>query len=83
LGSEKVKKKSMFSPKIMACGAIKVTRLSQLHVLPQKQNVTGRIYKDDILNPFLLSNVNKTSDTNPVTDRRFHENTLGFIFQQD
>ena len=75
--------KSKFSPIIMVWGAMTATGLSQLHVLPQKQNVTAKYYQDNILNPFLLGDVNRTSDTGPVTERRFHENTSDLIFQQD
>jgi hypothetical protein len=56
------------------------TGLFKLRVLPPKQNVTAKYYQENILDPFLLGNVNRTSDTGPVTDRRFHENTWDLIF---
>jgi hypothetical protein len=61
------------------------TGLSQLHVLPLKEKCKSQILPGE--HPRSLSSWRcysyRTSDTSPVTDRRFHENTLDFIFQQD
>jgi hypothetical protein len=44
------------------------TGVFQLYVLPPQQNVTARYNQENILDPFLLGDVNRTSDIDPFTE---------------
>ena len=67
----------------MIWGAMPATGLSKLHFLPANQNVTAAYYLENILSPFLLEEINRNRNAGQIIDRKFHENTLELIFQQD
>ncbi len=63
--------KSMFAPKIMVWGAMTASDVSKLYVMPPNQTVRANYIQDSILSLFLPDDMNKTSDTGKVTERRF------------
>jgi len=64
-------KKSKVSLKIMVWGAMTASGVSKLHVLPPNQTVRAKYIQESILSLFLPDDMNKTSDTGKVTERRF------------
>jgi hypothetical protein len=63
--------KSKFAPKIMVWGAMTASGVSKLHVLPPNQTLGVKYNQESILYLFLPDDMNKTSDTGKVTERRF------------
>jgi hypothetical protein len=62
---------SKFAPKIMVCGAMTPSGVSKLHVLPPNHSVRAKYNKESIPSLFLADDMNKTSDTAKVTERKF------------
>jgi hypothetical protein len=63
--------KPKFAPKIMACGTMTASGVSKLHILPPNQTVRAKYNQESIFSLFLPDDMNKTSDTGKVTERRF------------
>jgi len=55
----------------MVWGAMTASGVSKLHVLPPDQTVKTKYNQENILSLFLPDDMNKTSDTGKVTERRF------------
>jgi hypothetical protein len=63
--------KSKFAPKFMVWGTMAASGVSELHVLPPNQTERSKYNQENILSLFLPDDMNKTSDTRKVTERRF------------
>jgi hypothetical protein len=69
--------KSKFAPKIIVWVAMTASGVSKVHAWPPNRTVCVSKYNQaSILSPFLPDDINMTSDTGKVTERRFHENML-------
>jgi hypothetical protein len=62
---------SKFAPKIMVWDTMAASGVSELHVLPPNQTERARYNQENILSLFLPDDMNMTSDTGKVTERRF------------
>jgi hypothetical protein len=75
--------KSKFSLKIMVCWCNGIYRGIPALCFAPTTKCDSQIQPGEHQDPFLLDDVNRTSDIDPFTDRRFHDYTLDFLFQQD
>ncbi len=57
--------------KIMVRDTTAASGVSELHVLPPNQTERAKYNQENILSLFLPEDMNKTSDTGKVTERRF------------
>ena len=57
--------------------------LSELHVLPEKQMVTGAYYVDEILKKSLLPTLKRTREMDLTLQRKLLPDMSTAIFQQD
>ena len=57
--------------------------LSELHVLPEKQMVTGAYYVDEVLDKSLLPTLKRTRETGLTLQRKLLPDMSMAIFQQD
>jgi hypothetical protein len=75
--------KSKFAPKIIVWVAMPASGVSKLHVLHPNQTVRAKYYQESILSLFLPDDINITSYTGKVTERRFYENMLDLTLLQN
>ena len=69
--------------KIQVWGLMSFRALSELHVLPEKQMVTGAYYVDEVLEKSLLPTLKRTGETGSTLQRKLLPDMSMAIFQQD
>ena len=69
--------------KIQVWGLMRFRALSELHVLPEKQMVTGAYYVDEVLEKSLLPTLKRTRETGSTLQRKLLPDMSMAIFQQD
>ena len=69
--------------KIQVRGLMSFIALSELHVLPEKQMVTGAYYVDEILEKSQLPTLKRTRETGSTLQRKLLPDMSTDIFQQD
>ena len=69
--------------KIEVWGLMSFIALSELHMLPEKQMVTGAYYVDKILEKSLLLTLKRTRETGSTLQRKLLPDMSTAIFQQD
>ena len=69
--------------KIQVCSLMSFRALSELHVLPEKQMVTGAYYVDEILEKSLLPTLKRTQEMGSTLQCKLLPDMSTAIFQQD
>ena len=62
-----------FPAKIHVWGMMSHQALSQLHIVPQKQTITGAYYRDNILENACIEALNRKAETGSVLVRAMHQ----------
>ena len=72
-----------FGPSVMVWGAMSFSGLSELHIVPQGQSVTGEYYREEILKETLFPRLNKQCINGSKFATKLVPDMYRIIFQQD
>ena len=72
-----------FGPSVMVWGAMSFSGLSELHIVPQGQSVTGEYYREEILKETLFPRLNKQCINGSKFATKLVPDMSRIIFQQD
>ena len=71
-----------FPAKIQVWGMMSHQALSELHIIPQKQNVNGEYYREKILKETCLDAIGRTANSGTILERSMIEKMSESIFMQ-
>ena len=72
-----------FPAKIQVWGMMSHQALSELHIIPQKQNVNGEYYREKILKGTCMDAIRRTANSGTILERSMIEKMSESIFMQD